>query len=350
MSKSHPTNFLSCSRNFRRSRDVGDRVASDCRVGIVSHTTLAGGAEFDSIRAMLEVWGNVATGIGDDAAILTPPGGQQLVISTDASVEDVHFRFAWMTLEQIGERASAAALSDIAAMGARADSVLVSIITPASLRDQLPSFARGVKHTVERTGARIVGGNIALGEKFSCTFTVLGYTDRPVRRTGAAAGDVLCVTGTLGGPRAALEALELGATPPDWALERFLHPSPRLDEGLWLAMNGASAMIDISDGLGADAGHLAAANGLAAHLEPELVPRFTDVTPMAALQSGEEYELLVAIPDYKAASTISSFEATFRRPLTRVGQLAEAADHAPDGSKSIARVELPVGHDHFSNR
>lgn len=316
----------------------------------MNHITLAGGAEFDSIRAMLDVWGSVATGIGDDAAILIPPPGQQLVISTDASIEDVHFRFAWMTLEQVGERAAAAALSDIAAMGARADSVLVSIITPAALREGLPSFALGVKHTVQSAGARIVGGNIALGERFSCTFTVLGYTDRPIRRSGAACGDVLCVTGTLGGPGAALKALEEGATPPTWALDRFLHPAPRVDEGLWLAMNGASAMIDISDGLGADARHLAAASGLEAQLEPDSVPRFDGVTGPEALQSGEEYELLVAIPDFKADATMLAFTDTFRRPLTRIGVLVQPTGGSSRASKSAPRVELPPGHDHFSSR
>ena len=316
----------------------------------MSHTQFGAGAEFDSIRAMLAVWGRVASGIGDDAAILTPPPGQQLVVSTDASVEDVHFRFSWMSAENVGERAAAAALSDLAAMGARADSVLVSLIMPASWRDQLPAFAEGVKQTVQAAGARIVGGNIALGEKVSCTFTVIGYADHPVRRSGGAAGDILCVTGTLGGPRVALNALERGEVPPDWALERFLHPAARLDEGLWLARNHATAMIDISDGLAADARHLAVASGLTANLSPEHTPRFSRLSPDDALTSGEEYELLVALPAHEAERVMRSFQDAFRRPLTQVGVLVPLAINGDQHPNSSHRVELPGGHDHFSAR
>lgn len=316
----------------------------------MNHTPLGQGAEFDSIRAMLDVWGTVAKGIGDDAAILTPPPGQQLIVSTDASVEDVHFRFAWMSPENLGERAATAALSDLAAMGARADAVLVSLIMPANWRDNLPAFAEGVKRSVQGAGARIVGGNIALGVKFSCTFTVIGYTDQPVRRSGGVAGDVLCVTGTLGGPRLALELLERGDAPPDWSLDRFMHPVARLDEGLWLARNDAKAMIDVSDGLMADARHLAAASGLIANLETDNIPRFAGVSSADALRSGEEYELLVALPEFKASSVIEAFQETFRRPLTRVGVLVAPADSTIATPNSAVRVELQGGHDHFSGR
>lgn len=316
----------------------------------MTHIPLGPGAEFNSIRDMLEVWGAAARGIGDDAAILTVPAGQQLIVSTDAAVEDVHFRHSWLSPEQIGERAATAALSDLAAMGARADSVLVSLIIPAHWRGHLAAFAAGVKRSVEGAGARIVGGNIALGTAVSCTFTVIGYTDTPVRRSGGAAGDLLYVTGTLGGPRVALEALENGKTPPGWALERFLHPIARLDAGLWLARNDARALIDISDGLAADARHLAAASGVVAEIWPESVPRFEGVSATDALVSGEEYELLVALPANRAAEVARSFEETFRLPLTCVGTLAAMSPTVRDELNSSARVELPGGHDHFSSR
>ncbi|MEO7996694.1 MAG: thiamine-phosphate kinase [Gemmatimonadaceae bacterium] len=316
----------------------------------MTHTPFGPGKEFDSIRTMLDVWGPVAHGIGDDAAILTVPPGQQLIVSTDASVEDVHFRHAWMSPENIGERAATAALSDLAAMGARADSVLVSIIAPASWREYLPTFAAGVKHSVQAAGARIVGGNIALGREVSCTFTVIGYTDTPVKRSGAAAGDLLFVTGTLGGPGTALLALERGQTPPVWALDRFLHPVARLDAGLWLARNSAQAMIDISDGLAADARHLATAGGLVAELWPESVPRFEGVSATDALASGEEYELLVALPEHMAAEVARTFHETFRLPLTQVGILRSSTTPEGDRPNSASRVELPGGHDHFSSR
>ncbi|MGV3707431.1 MAG: thiamine-phosphate kinase, partial [Gemmatimonas sp.] len=229
-----------------------------------SHTSLGPGREFDAIRDMLALWGDVAQGIGDDAAALRVPDGHQLIVSTDATVEGVHFRRHWLSARELGNRATMAALSDLAAMGARADSILISFIIPPDWRDAMLEVATGIRDAAGVSGARIVGGNIAGGNAFSISLTVLGSTKTPVRRSGARAGDVLLVTGTLGGPQAAVASFEKGQEPPGWARDRFVAPVARLGEGAWFAEHGARAMMDISDGVASDARHLAAASGLVA--------------------------------------------------------------------------------------
>lgn len=314
-----------------------------------AHTALGPGREFDHIRTLLDMWGPLAQGIGDDAAVLSDAPGQ-LVISTDSTVEDIHFRREWMTLRDVGARGATAALSDIAAMGARAESVLISLIVPPHYRDELAHFAEGIRETVSNAGAKIVGGNISSGATFSCTFTVLGRANRPVTRSGGSAGDVLCVTGVFGGPAVFVAAKELGEVPPVESASRFLHPVARLAEGQWLAEHGATAMMDISDGLLADARHLGAASGLIARVEPFEVPRFPFVSPEVAATSGEEYELLVALKLGGMMSTIEQFEQKFGIPLTPVGMLLspQEASGVAGADNSTKRVELGGGHDHFS--
>ena len=308
-----------------------------------AHSAMGPGVEFDSIRALLTEWGTWAEGIGDDAAVLSVPAGMQLLVSTDATVEDVHFRRKWISAHDVGARAATAALSDLAAMGASANSLLVSLIVPTIWREHLRELAAGLKTTVALANARIIGGNISRGAAFSCTLTVLGYSAAPVRRSGAQFGDLLFVTGRLGGPAAAVAAWERTEQPADWARQRFLHPVARLAEGQWLASQGAHAMIDISDGLAADARHLGAASGAQCNLQPDWLPRFDGVSSNDALMAGEEYELLVALPAQSAHEVATNFRRQFDVEFTRIGTVEPPGDAA-------ARVELPLGHDHFSTR
>jgi thiamine-monophosphate kinase len=312
-----------------------------------SHTALGPGGEFDIIRELVDEWGPVAAGIGDDAALLDVPLGHKLVVSTDATIEDVHFRRRWISPHETGARAATAALSDIAAMGAVPYGVLVSFIVPAVWREHLRTFAAGLRDSIGASGARIIGGNMARGGAFSCTLTVIGHAANPVLRSTAHAGDALFVTGRLGGPGAAVMAWVRSETPPDWARARFVHPVSRLAEGQWLAAEGATAMIDISDGLEADSLHLAAASGVHCDITPELVPRYPGVTAVEAVASGEEYELLVALPAARAAEVANAFEKRFGLALTQVGSV-----RAPDLATADlpSRVELRVGHDHFSGQ
>ena len=165
------------------------------------------------------------------------------------------------------------------------------------------------------------------------------------RRTSSSS---MVVSGTLGGPGAALAAWERGDLPHQMAHQRFLHPQARLHEGAWLAANGARAMIDVSDGLAADAQHLAAANSLVASIDVNKVPHFSFVTPHEALASGEEYELLVAFREPDTDRIAAAFERQFALPLTRIGVLEAIPTGNEHDTNSPARVELPGGHDHFS--
>ncbi|HEY0995465.1 MAG TPA: AIR synthase related protein, partial [Gemmatimonadaceae bacterium] len=164
------------------------------------------GAEFDAIRRLLAVWGDRAEGIGDDAATLALTPGAQLVASVDATVEGVHFRPGWLSAEEIGWRATAAALSDLAAMAARPLGVLVALELPYAWRDRLESLAEGIGAACAAVGAPIVGGNMTAGTHLALTLTVLGEAERPLHRRGARVGDAVYVTGALGGPGAALAA------------------------------------------------------------------------------------------------------------------------------------------------
>lgn len=301
------------------------------------HQPMRQGHEFDVIRMLMAQWGDLAVDIGDDAAVLPVLAGGQRVVSTDACVEDVHFRRAWITPREVGTRAAAAALSDLAAMGASAEFVLVAFVVPPSWQADLAAVAEGIGQQVRRAGARIVGGNLSRGQSFAITLTVIGRAERPVPRAGARVGDLVVVTGRLGGPGDAIAAWSAGREPAPWSRERFAHPLPRLAEGQLLAAAGATAMLDISDSLSADAGHLAAASRVFLHIDESRIPTGPAITAGAALESGEEYELLATIPPEALEALQSRWEAGTDVPLTVIGEVRA------EGEKGTAR-----GHDHFA--
>ena len=310
-----------------------------------SHLTLGMGVEFDAIRTMLQVWGTQATGIGDDAAVMSLPEGESLVASTDASFEHVHFERGWLTPREIGARAAAAALSDLAAMAATPAGLLLALGVPPAWRGELDELAHGVGEVAAAAMCPIIGGNVSRASELSLTVTVLGTSPRPVERSGARVGDALYVTGTLGGPGAALDALLRGATPRDIDRARFAAPKPRLAEARWLATQGARAAIDLSDGLVADAGHLAAASDVRVVLDLGSLPCVDGIAPESAASSGEEYELLVSFAPDTAPDT-HEFRARFGIPLTAVGHVTTGRGVSLEGGGD--RVDLPPGHDHLS--
>lgn len=314
--------------------------------GTSGHTALGGGREFDAIRALLARWGARARGVGDDAATLDLPPGARLVVSTDASVEDVHFRRDWFTPEEVGWRAATSAISDLAAMAARPLGLLLAASVPGHWRDALLAIADGVGEAAAAAGCPIVGGDLTGGRDLVLTVTVLGEATRPVTRAGARPGDVVYVTGRLGGPRRALAALLRDEAPAPADRARFAHPEARVREALWLAQRGAGAIIDISDGLLADAGHVAAASGVRVRLDPALVPHVDGATAGDALVGGEEYELCCAVP---ADLDPVAFAHAFGVPLTRVGTVEALAGGLPGVVLPRGtRVDLPAGHDHFT--
>lgn len=311
------------------------------------HQAMGAGKEFDTIRMLMARWGCLACDIGDDAAVLAPSGQNRYVVSTDACIEGVHFRSEWITPFDVGVRAAAAALSDLAAMGAGADYMLVSFVVPASWRSRLGKVADGIGMQVKRAGAQIVGGNLSLGPSFGLFLTVIGRARRPVPRSGAQIGDKVVVTGMLGGPGAALAAWKAGSEVSRWAHERFVHPLPRLVEGRLLADAGATAMIDISDGLAADARHVAAASGVDIVIDPAMLPLGERVTAQAALASGEEYELLATMPAGALRALENHWKSHTDVPLTVVGSVMARGPKAvePHTESFMGRIS---GWDHFS--
>jgi thiamine-monophosphate kinase len=310
------------------------------------NTALGPGREFDVIRDLVRRWGTASHGIGDDAAVLDVPAGARLVASTDATVENVHFRRGWLSPREIGFRAATAALSDLAAMAASPLAMLVAMSVPVDWRPVVGEIADGLGEAARAFGAPITGGNLTGGSELAITVTVLGSAAHVLRRDGAKPGDLLYVTGALGGPGAALRAWDRGGSPSAEHHARFARPTARIREAAWLAAHGAHAAIDVSDGLFADARHLAAASGVMACIELEAVPRVGGVTPEDALRSGEEYELLVAATRLDE----HAFARAFAFPLTRVGSV-ESAIGGPPGARVRAHgtfVDLPAGHDHFS--
>jgi thiamine-monophosphate kinase len=314
---------------------------------------LGPGREFDRILRLAAQLGPLAAEIGDDCAAV-PEGEGQLVVSVDLSVEGVHFRRDWLTPEEIGWRATAAALSDLAADGARPTGVLTSIGLPrAAPQSDLLALASGIGAAVQDAGARLLGGDLTASEQWVIDVTVLGHAPRRVTRDGAGPGDSLWVTGSLGGARAALHAWQQGRAPLPEAREAFAHPVPRWQAGLALAAAGATAMIDLSDGLGGDAGHLAAASACALVIELERLPVAPVALAMAgpeeassfAAAGGEDYELLVAMPPGFTGSHAAALAAAVGVSLTLIGWV-----EAGVGARLLrggAPVSLP-GFDHFA--
>lgn len=307
-----------------------------------SAMSLGPGAEFDLIRLMMDRWGGRAIGLGDDAAELKIERGDTLVVSTDATVEGIHFRREWLTPRQIGYRAVTAALSDIAAMGAKPVGVLTALTLPEAWRASLGELADGIADAVDAAETVIRGGNLSDGSQLTIVTTVLGSAFKPLRRNGAKPGDVIYVTGQLGGPTTALRLIANGEDPARFR-ERLVHPVARIREARWLADQGADALIDISDGLISDLRHLAVASEIGIEIDAERVPRLDGVEMSDALTGGEEYELIVASP---TELDETAFAQRFGVPLTRIGRAT-----AREKESLVVRgavVAGRYGYDHFS--
>ena len=316
---------------------------------------LGAGGEFDRLRAIFARLGPAARDLGDDCALVSV-AGRTIAISIDLSLEGVHFRTDWLSFREIGWRATAAALSDLAADGAAPLGVLVSLGVPGN-RQRLSGNASleimaGVGAAARSVGAHVLGGDLVRSPRYLVDVCALGLVARPVRRNGARPGDRLWVTGRLGGAGRALHALQAGQRPEPALRRRFARPVPRIAAGSWLARHGGRAMIDLSDGLAGDAGHLAAASGVAIAIELERVPCWPGVTPRDALRSGEEYELLVALPRPFGERDARAFSRATGLPLTRIG-VCTAGRGGRGGvriTKNGRRITPPPGFDHFPRR
>jgi len=257
---------------------------------------------------------SVPLGIGDDAAALIPHAGEYLLATTDSLVDGVHFDLAFFTYSQVGQRAMAVNISDIAAMGGTPTALLVSLgLTERQGPREIAALYRGMKK--EAGSVALVGGNLSASPAFWLSITLLGKVapKAMVKRTGARTGDWLYVTGTLGDAAAGLAILKSGQDRDRRyrpLIARYRTPHARQREGALLAAKGlASAMIDLSDGLSTDVGHLAEQSGVGVEIDAAQIPispalrcyvEQTGADPIAfAIHGGDDYELLFAVSPRK---------------------------------------------------
>ncbi|MBV8784274.1 MAG: thiamine-phosphate kinase [Gammaproteobacteria bacterium] len=286
-------------------------------------------------RAVGAQRGDVGLGVGDDAALLRPAPGQELVVTTDTLVAGVHFP-PDCPAAAIGHRALAVNLSDIAAMGAEPCWALLALTLPQADAAWLAEFAAGLGTLAREHGVALVGGDTTRGP-LCITVQLLGQVPpgRALRRDGAHAGDALFVSGTPGDAAAGLALVQRRLeVPPQWEAglrERFLYPTPRLALGAQLR-EFASACIDVSDGLLGDAGKLAAASGLGARLEWEALPVSEGLgaacgaerARVLALTGGDDYELCFAVPPERVSALHAALPPA-RWGYARIGTLEAAA-------------------------
>ncbi|MDQ4052127.1 MAG: thiamine-phosphate kinase [Actinomycetota bacterium] len=276
--------------------------------------TLADIGEFGLIADLIRLFPQgeqVVVGPGDDAAVLRVRTGH-VVVSTDLMVEGRHFRRDWTSAADVGHRAAAQNLSDINAMGGRATSLTIGLAAPPELPVAWAmEFAGGFVEECDLVGASIVGGDLTRADQLVIAVTVIGAcTQAPVLRSGARPGDVLALTGRQGWAAGGLAVLGRGFRSPRVLVEAYRRPEPPYDAGLVAAEAGATAMIDVSDGLLADAGHIADDSGVsidvhrAAFEIPEplvAVGAATGADPLEfILGGGEDHSLLATFPDVGA--------------------------------------------------
>ncbi len=283
-------------------------------------------------------------GSGDDAAV-TLPGGATAT-SVDAVVEGVHFHRDRASLGQIGHKALASALSDLAAMGAEPGEAYVTLGVPADLdEDGCLELLEGMLPLATLSGTEIAGGDLTRAAELFLAIAVVGHAPSPdalVARGGARPGELLVVTGELGAAAAGHELVErpelqdlVGPGHVETLLERQLEPQPRLGAGQMLARAGATAMIDLSDGLAGDAAHIAARSGVALRIEAGEVPvpygldrvaLVADVDPWRLIACrGEDYELLAAIPSERLKDAQAAVREDEGLALTPIGEVLEGS-------------------------
>lgn len=304
--------------------------------------------------------GDVVLGIGDDAALLRVPPGRELVAALDTLVQGRHFPVG-CPAESIGHRALAVNLSDLAAMGAEPAWFLLALTLPVADEGFLEPLSRGLFALAHAHGVALVGGDTTAGP-LSLSVQALGTVPagQALRRSGASPGDLLYVSGTPGDAAAGLALLQSrGAQSAHeherQLLQRFLFPEPRVELGLQLR-GIASACIDVSDGLAADAGRLAAASGCGVAIDSALLPHSqalraccnADESLSLALRGGDDYELCFTVPPLRRAE-FESRMTNVKCRVTCIGKLA-----AGDGVR-IERDGVPVevdtrGYDHFAHR
>jgi thiamine-monophosphate kinase len=299
--------------------------------------TLAEVGEFALIAELTSLFGQgeqVLVGPGDDAAVLRIRQGH-VVVSTDLVIEGRHFRRDWVEAADVGHRAAAQNLSDLNAMGGRAHSLTIGLGAPGDLPARWAlDFATGFAAECDLVGASVVGGDLTSSDQIVVAVTVIGAcTTSPVLRSGARAGDVLAITGRQGWSAGGLAVLSRGFRSPRVLVEAYRRPSPPYAAGPAAAEAGATSMIDVSDGLLADAAHLAKGSGVAIDVRTEALEVPEPLHAVAAatgadaisfvLGGGEDHSLLATFPQ----------DATVPDGWTVIGTVADGEGVTVDGAE-----------------
>lgn len=315
-------------------------------------------------RALPQAGEGVVIGIGDDTAAVDTGGPRLLLATVDMQVEGRHFIRPRTPPDLFGRRLAAVNLSDIGSMGGTPRWALVSLALPPSLEVAwVDAFYAGLGEMLGRFGATVIGGNLAGSEQIVADLTLLGEVDRAhlLTRGGARPGDLLCVTGTLGRSAAGRAALDAGfdqavAAP---LIEVHLAPTPRVREGQALAASGVvTAMIDLSDGLASDIGHICDASGTGVRIDAARLPVGSNTRTVAAtfgldpirlaFAGGEDFELLFTVPPDGLDAARRSLDGAGGVPLTVIGEVCPAGEGRTwlDNSGDVRPVTA-AGWDHF---
>lgn len=309
----------------------------------------------------------VVLGIGDDTAALDLGGDRLLLLTCDVQIEERHFRREWITPRQLGRRAAAINLSDIAAMGGRPTFALLSLALPADLDVSFfDELTTGVTERFEQYDARLVGGNLSgSDERLFVDLTLLGEVSpsRLLRRQGARPGDPLLVTGSPGDSAAGFAVLQSGdpSLRKNFAslVERHLDPTPRVKEGMALAeAEIVTSMIDISDGLASDLRHLCEASGVGAEVAETHLPQSAELENATAalgrdplefvLYGGEAYELLFTVPPDRVSEAVEIVQKATGVAVTEIGRIISGTGDRWLVRTTGERTPLPArGWDHF---
>jgi thiamine-monophosphate kinase len=306
-----------------------------------------------AIRKVLSGAGpEVRVGVGDDAAVVAPGSGE-LVLTTDTLVEGSHFTLATTSARDLGYKAVVVNVSDLAAMAASPRYALCALTLSKDVDAAwVMELFGGMREAADEYALWLVGGNLARGSEVTVAVTAVGEAapGRTVTRAGAKVGDRLVVTGTLGGSAAGRRLMALRTVPDEEqraAIVRHARPSARVGEAAVLARQGATALIDVSDGLTLDLSRLCDASGVGARLHVGDVPVDAAATLDEALGGGEDYELLATMPDERSVvAAREELREGFGVPLTEIGVVAREAliGVKADGEEWPL---VPRGWDHF---
>jgi thiamine-monophosphate kinase len=297
----------------------------------------------------------IATGIGDDCAILQIPAGNQTLVTTDFSLEGVHFRREWHPPEAVGHRCLTRGLSDIAAMGGTPIAAFLSLALPPDLRQSwVDQFVKGLLKLADRFNVSLAGGDTAQSPGgVLADIVVVGSVPKgkAILRSHARPGDSIYVTGALGGAAATLKLLFSGRKLRPADFPRHFHPTPRIEVGRWLLEKDlASAMIDLSDGLSTDLGHICEESGVGAEVQANAVPCAAIGKPahkvdlQFALHGGDDYELLFTAPTRKRLpARIAGVD------ITRIGRITRSKQVILTNPAGTEVKFRPQGWEHFKH-